>query len=348
MKALILTQAGHLEYGDVPIIEPSLDEVLVEVRACGICGSDVHGMDGSTGRRRPPVVMGHEASGVIAKVGAEVSGWTEGERVTFDSTVSCGRCYFCSRGQSNLCDVRRVLGVSCEEYRRDGAFAEYITVPARILYRLPDGLSFEHAVLTEPLSVAVHAVRSAGVSADDTAVVVGTGMVGLLVVQALRAHGCERVIGVDIDPGRLALAEQFGAETICGDAEAVAPAVFERTSGVGADLAIEVVGISASVQTAVASVRKGGRVGLVGNFSPRVELPLQAAVTRELTLYGSCASAGEYPECIELLNSGKVDVGPLISAVASLAEGARWFARLRSGTSGLMKVILEPTERLSQ
>ena len=187
-----------------------------------------------------------------------------------------------------------------------------------------------------------------GVSPEDTAVVVGTGMVGLLVVQALRVYGCEHVIGVDIDPGRLALAEQFGAKTICGDAEAVAAAVFERTDGVGADLAIEVVGISAAVQTAVASVRKGGRVGLVGIFSPRVELPLQAVVTRELTLYGSCASSGEYPECIELLSSGKVDVDPLVSAVAPLAEGADWFQRLRSGTSGLMKVILEPTEGVSQ
>jgi L-iditol 2-dehydrogenase len=173
-------------------------------------------------------------------------------------------------------------------------------------------------------------------------------MVGLLVVQALRAFGCQRVFGADIDPGRLALAEQFGAETICGDANVVAEAVLERTDGVGADLAIEVVGISASIQTAIASVRKGGRVGLVGNFSPMIELPLQAAVTRELTLYGSCASAGEYPQCIEMLSAGKVDVDPLISAVAPLAEGAEWFQRLHSGTSGLMKVILEPMEEVSQ
>ena len=203
-------------------------------------------------------------------------------------------------------------------------------------------------MLLEPLSVAVHAVRRTGVSPDDTAVVVGTGMVGLLVVQVLRAYGCERVIGVDIDPGHLALAEKLGAETISGDAEGVAAAVFERTSGVGADLAIEVVGISDAVQTAIASVRKGGRVSLVGNLSPRIELPLQAVVTRELTLYGSCASAGEYPECIELLNSGKVDVEPLISAVAPLSEGAGWFERLRSGAPGLMKVILEPSEGESQ
>jgi threonine dehydrogenase-like Zn-dependent dehydrogenase len=291
--------------------------------------------------------MGHEAAGVIAKVGAGVSGWAEGERVTFDSTVSCGRCRFCRQGQVNLCDERRVLGVSCEEYRQDGAFAEYVAVPARILYRLPDGLSFERATLLEPLSVAVHAVRRTGVSPNDTAVVVGTGMVGLLVVQALRSYGCGRVIGVDIDPGRLALAEKLGAETISGDAETVTAAVRERTGGLGADLAIEVVGISAAIETAIASVRKGGRVGLVGNFSSRIDLPLQATVTRELTLYGSCASAGEYPECIELLSSGKVDVEPVISAVAPLSEGVAWFERLRSDP-GLMKVVLAPTKGASQ
>ena len=206
-----------------------------------------------------------------------------------------------------------------------------------------DGLSFEPAALLETLSVAVHAVRRAGVSPGDTAAVVGTGMVGLLVVQVLRAYGCERVIGVDLDAGRLALAERFGADPVSGDAEAVATAVQERTGGAGADLAIEVVGVSAAVQTAIASVRKGGRVGLVGNLSALVELPLQAAVTRELTLYGSCASSGEYPECIELLSSGQVDVGPLISAVAPLSEGAGWFERLYSGAPGLMKVVLQPS-----
>ncbi len=342
MKALVLTAPGKLEYGDVPVEEPAKDEVLVEVRACGICGSDVHGMDGSTGRRRPPVVMGHEATGVIASLGASVSGFAEGERVTFDSTVSCGRCRFCARGQVNLCDDRRVLGVSCEEYRKNGAFAEYIAVPARILFRLPDNVSFERAVLLEPLAIAVHAVLHTGVEPGDTAVVVGTGMVGLLVVQALKAYGCERVIGVDLDPGRLSLAERFGAETICGDAATVVPVVLEATGGAGADLAIEVFGASASLETAVACVRKGGRVGLVGNLSPRVDLALQAVVTRELTLYGSCASAGEYPECIELLSSAKVDVDPLISAVVPLSQGPEWFEKLRSGTFGLMKVIVEP------
>ncbi len=343
MKALVLTQHNHLEYRDVPRPELGPHDVLVEVKACGICGSDVHGMDGSTGRRQPPIIMGHEAAGVIAEVGDDVAGWACGDRATFDSTVYCGRCSFCKKGQLNLCDDRRVLGVSCDEYRRDGAFAEYVAVPQRILYRLPDGLGFEHAAMIEPLSVAVHAVNRAGLSPDDTAVVIGTGMIGLLVVQALRAAGCRQIIAVDLDRGRLELARRFGAaDELVADGVDVVAEVMKRTNGRGADVAMEVVGVSATVGLAIGSLRKGGRLALVGNVSPTVELPLQAVVTRELSLSGSCASCGEYPACLEMLARGTVDVEPLLSAVAPLAEGAAWFARLQRGGEGLLKVILQP------
>src|SRR5579871_6068868 len=141
MKALVLRQYHQLDYTDVPEPECGRDEVLVRVKACGICGSDVHGLDGSTGRRRPPLIMGHEAAGVIAATGPGVGEWKPGDRVTFDSTIFCGDCAACRRGQVNLCRHRRVLGVSCEEYRQDGAFAEFVVVPARILHRLPDAIS---------------------------------------------------------------------------------------------------------------------------------------------------------------------------------------------------------------
>lgn len=344
MKALVLEDRGRFAYTDFPTPVPEPDEVLVDVRACGICGSDVHGMDGSTGRRRPPIIMGHEAAGVVAGLGAEVSGWERGARVTFDSTISCGACAFCRRGLINLCDARRVLGVSCEDYRQHGAFAEYLAVPARILYRLPDELDFVRATMVETLSVALHAVERLAVAAGETAVVVGTGMVGLLVVQALLARGCAHVIGVDVDPSRLDVAASLGAEVVAGDPpEAVAAAVRERTAGRGADVAVEVVGASPPLRTAIEAVRKGGRVALVGNLSPEVSLPLQAVVTRELTLYGTAASAGEYEGAIDLIASGKVDVQPLISAVAPLAEGAAWFERLQAREPGLLKVVLEPT-----
>ena len=343
MKALVLEEYGKLVYRDVPSPVVGPGEVLVEVKACGICGSDVHGMDGSSGRRIPPLIMGHEAAGVIAEVGQGVEGWAKGERVTFDSTVYCGDCHFCRAGKINLCDRRRVLGVACEEFRQEGAFAEYVAVPARILYRIPEGVSFEQAAMVEPISVAVHAVNRTPVRLNDTAVVIGAGVIGLLVVQALRAAGCGRIIAVDLSPTRLELAGELGAdEVLRSDEVDVVEAVRERTGGRGADIAVEAVGIDQTVRTAVDCVRKGGAVTLVGNVSPRVELLLQAAVTRELSLYGSAASCGEYPDCLDLMQRGTVRVEAIISAVAPLSEGATWFQRLRDGEKGLVKVILVP------
>ncbi|HUT24964.1 MAG TPA: galactitol-1-phosphate 5-dehydrogenase [Sumerlaeia bacterium] len=343
MKALVLKEYNHFECEDVPMPEIGENDVLIEVKACGVCGSDVHGMDGSTGRRRPPIIMGHEASGVIADVGAGVSEWKKGDRVTFDSTVYCGACWFCRRGEINLCDNRRVLGVSCDDYRRHGAFAEYVAVPRHILYRLPDATTFEQAAMVEALSVAVHAVERTPIALNDTAVVVGAGMIGLLAIQALRAAGCGAILAVDIDQGKLDLACRLGADLgLKADACDVAEEVRARTGGRGADIAFEVVGVTAALRTAVGSLRKGGALTLVGNLSATAELPLQAAVTRQLSLLGSCASCGEYPACLDLIARGAVNVDALISATPPLAEGTAWFQRLYDKEPGLMKVILRP------
>lgn len=343
MKALLLRRYLELELAEMPRPEVAAGEVLVRVKACGICGSDVHGFDGSTGRRLPPIVMGHEAAGMVAAVGSGVKRFREGDRVTFDSTVWCGECFHCRRGEVNLCDNRQVIGVSPGEYRRHGAFAEYVAVPERIVYKLPDALSFEHAAMIEAVSVAVHAVSITPVKLEDTAVVVGTGMIGVLVARALKLAGCGRVIAVDIDDARLQMAARFGADQLINGNEAdVAAVVRETTGGRGADLAFEVVGATRPLQTALASVRKGGSLTLVGNVSPAVELPLQAVVTREVRVRGSCASAGEYPACISLLARGAIDVAPLISAVAPIEEGPQWFRRLYDREPKLMKVILQP------
>jgi L-iditol 2-dehydrogenase len=342
MQALLLPRYGHLELTDMPVPEAAADEILVRVRACGICGSDVHGLDGSTGRRIPPLVMGHEAAGEVAAIGAGVSDLEPGDRVTFDSTIFCGRCYFCLRGEVNLCDNREVLGVSPGPYRRHGAFAEFVAVPRRIVYRLPDTLSFEQAALIEAVSVAVHAVGLSGVRLGDTAVVVGAGMIGLLVVQAVRRAGATRVVAVDVDQARLSLARQLGAtETILAGTGAVAR-ILEAAGGRGADVAIECVGAEAPIHTVVSSVRKGGSVVLVGNVSPRIALPLQEVVSRQIRLQGSCASSGEYPLVIDLMATGEIRVEPLISAVAPLSEGPLWFDRLYRREPNLMKVILRP------
>jgi L-iditol 2-dehydrogenase len=343
MKALLLKNYKELELVDFPTPECGPNDVLVRVRACGICGSDVHGFDGSTGRRIPPLVMGHEAAGEIAAIGANVKGYREGDRVTFDSTVSCGQCYFCCRGQINLCDNRQVLGVSCGEFRRHGAFAEYVLVPSNILYRLPDSLPYEHAALIEAVSIAVHAVNITPIELGDTAVVVGTGMIGLLVVQAARLAGCSQVIAVDLDDAKLEVAKSLGATHTINPKSSDAPArVGELTEGHGAAVAIEAVGAAAPIKTAILCVRKGGTVTLVGNISPNVEIPLQTVVSRQIRLQGSCASNGEYPACIALLASGAIKVDPIISAQATLEETPKMFDRLYAHDPSLMKVVVRP------
>jgi L-iditol 2-dehydrogenase len=342
MKALLLSEYKHLEIAELPDPTPGRGEVLVSVAACGICGSDVHGYDGSSGRRIPPIIMGHEAAGTIAALGDSVTGFAVGERVTFDSTIFCGACSNCRRGDVNLCDHRQVLGVSCSEYRRAGAFAEYVSVPARTLYRLPDTLSFNEAAMLEAVSVALHGVSLAQLSADSTTLVVGAGMIGLLTLQALRAAGCARIFVADVDSTRLKLAQDAGATAVLSSNANLVEQVLQLTAGIGVDVAIEAVGRNETVKASIDSVRKGGTVVLVGNISPEVTLPLQKVVTRQVRLQGSCASAGEYPRAIELLASGAIRVKPLISAIAPLEEGPRWFQRLYAREPSLMKVILTP------
>jgi L-iditol 2-dehydrogenase len=342
MKALLLAKYGHLEMTELPQPTPAADEVLVRVAACGICGSDVHGYDGSSGRRIPPIVMGHEAAGVIAAVGSDVRTFKEGDRVTFDSTVYCGACGPCVRGEVNLCDRRQVLGVSCGDYRRAGAFAEFVSVPARIVYRLPDALSFAEASMLEAVAVAVHAVSLAQISKDTTALVVGAGTIGLLTLQALKAAGCKQVLIADVDDSRLALAKTLGAnETLNADKELV-DEVLGRTGRAGVDVAVEAVGRNETVKACIDSVRKGGTVVLVGNISPEVTISLQKVVTRQIRLQGSCASAGEYPQAIDWMARGAIRVEPLITAIAPLEQGPQWFERLHAREPNLMKVVLMP------
>ena len=340
---MMLTDLKKLEIQDSPIPHFSKNEVLIRVKACGICGSDVHGYDGSSGRRIPPLIMGHEAAGLIEECGSEVSGFSKGDRVTFDSTVYCGKCSYCKKGQVNLCDSRMVLGVSCEDYRRHGAFAEFVAVPSHIIYKLPDTFPFEHAAMIEAVSVAVHAVGRISFDSGDKSLVVGAGMIGLLLIQAIRSAGCREIIAVDMDNDRLNLAKKLGATQVINSQEVDALSfILNETGGQGVDKSFEVVGATPTVQLSIHAVRKGGSVVMVGNLAPEVELPLQSVVTREISLFGTCASAGEYPKCIELMADGSIQVDPLISAKAALEEGPEWFERLYGREPGLMKVILNP------
>jgi L-iditol 2-dehydrogenase len=343
MNALLLSEYKHLAVTTLPMPVPAATDVLVQVAACGICGSDVHGFDGTSGRRIPPLVMGHEAAGVVAAVGSEVSRFAVGDRVTFDSTVYCGVCSFCRRGEVNLCDDRQVVGVSCGDYSRAGAFAEYVAVPERIVYKLPDDLGFAEAAMLEAVSVALHAVAVSKLDGGETALVIGAGMIGLLTLQAARAAGCLHVFVADIDESRLKSAAELGADkTLLLSGAELTTEILRLTEGRGVDVVLEAVGRNETIATAIDSVKKGGTVTLIGNITPQVNLPLQKVVSRQIRLQGSCASSGEYPEAMKLMASGKIRVDTLITAVAPLSDGPSWFDRLHSGEPNLMKIVLDP------
>jgi threonine dehydrogenase-like Zn-dependent dehydrogenase len=343
MKALVLEEYNKLVYKDVPDPEPKADEVLVKVMACGICGSDVHGLDGSTGRRIPPMIMGHEASGIIVQTGSSVKGWKVGDRVTFDSTVYPLNDWFTLEGMYNLSDDREVLGVSPGPYKRNGAFAEFVIVPQHILYHIPENVTFEQAAMTEAVAVALHSINISGLKTGDKCVVVGAGMIGIFLIKLLKISGASVIIALDVDEKRLEQARKAGADyTFSPSEEGLQKRILSVTGGRGADIAFEAVGKSESVNMAIDLVRKGGKAILVGNISPRIEFPLQKVVTRELKVLGSCAIRGEYEVVLGLLQSGRITVDDQISVVAPLSDGALWFDKLYRRTENLNKVILKP------
>jgi L-iditol 2-dehydrogenase len=243
----------------------------------------------------------------------------------------------------NLCDQREVIGVSCKEFRRHGAFAELVAVPERIAYRLPDNFSFPRAAMLEAVSVALHGVAVAEIKRDDTVLVIGAGMIGLLLLQAARAAGCSRIFVCDVDASRLAMAKRLGADrTIIGSGDALIEEILRETGGRGVDVVLEAVGREETIAAAIDCTRKGGTVSLVGNISPQIMLPLQKVVSRQIRLQGSCASSGEYQQAIDMLASGEIMVDPLITAVAPLSEGPSWFERLHEREANLMKIVLDP------
>jgi L-iditol 2-dehydrogenase len=279
MKALVLEEYMQLVYKDVP--EPVLqeDEVLIRVKAAGICGSDVHGLDGSTGRRIPPLIMGHEASGTVEKTGSNVYFWKEGDRVTFDSTIYKKNDWYTQQGMYNLSDDRMVIGVSTPDFRRNGAFAEYVAVPQHIIYPIPDNVSFTEAALTEPAAVALHAINLSGFSETDTVLVMGAGIIGTFIIRLLSLKGCRNIIAVDPELTRLETAWQAGANYKFqpGDPDLLTT-IHQLSGNRGADISFEAVGITDTIRNTITLTRKGGTVILVGNISPEVQLPLQQVV----------------------------------------------------------------------
>jgi L-iditol 2-dehydrogenase len=222
--------------------------------------------------------------------------------------------------------------------------AEFVVVPAHLLHRLPDAVSFDAGAMVEPAAVAMHAARISGIEPGDLVVVVGAGLIGILAMQAARILGAGTVAIADIVPERLALARELGADVIIDSSADPISAVELGTGRRTADVVLEAVGIQATVDLATSLTRPGGSLTMIGNVRPRVELDLQGTVSGELVIRGSSASAGEYPACIERIADGRLRVAELISRVLPLADGKAAFDALQGGEPGLMRIVLHPSE----
>ena len=344
MKALVYTEPYTFKYTDVDDPKPANDEVLIRVKYCGICGSDVHGYTGSTGRRVPPMIMGHEISGDIAEVGNEVEGFNSGDRVSFEPPIFCGHCLYCLSGQGNICENRKVVGVSVDEWKVDGGMAEFLTVPSHVVHKLPDSLSYEEATQLDATSVAVHAVNRSDISLNDTVVIVGTGTIGLLALQAAKAKGAGVVVVTDVNDSRLEFAKKLGADLAFNPTKVnLVEEIKEITYGVGADVAIEAVGFEATFNQAMAVTKTGGQMTVIGNSQRMAQTNIQEIVVRELTIRGNYASkSGEFAACLDLIASGTIKIEPLINQILPLQEAPQAFEELDSGKSTKIKVLLEP------
>jgi L-iditol 2-dehydrogenase len=338
MRSLVFVGPGQMDVQDRPDPRPGPGEVVVAVRAAGICGSDVHGYLGVTGRRRPGVVMGHEAAGDVIEVGAGVTSVRTGDRVALRSILPCGACERCRDGESNICPNRQGLGMQF-----DGAYADRIVLPETMLLALPDGLSHTDGALIEPLAVAMHAVNRTPFDLMDVVVVIGAGAIGLLTLLAARLRGAGTVIVTDRNEHRLVLARTFGADLAVNvdDADPVA-IVRESTGGRGADAVFEAVGIGATVAQSLAVARSGGQVTWIGNLLPMVELSMQELVTRELTLRGAYTFNEEFEQAADAIAAGRIDVGRLVEHTAPLDQGPELFRQLGAAELDAVKVILVP------
>jgi 2-desacetyl-2-hydroxyethyl bacteriochlorophyllide A dehydrogenase len=331
MKAAVL--AGKRKFAIEEVPEPVLeeDEVLIQVRYCGICGSDLHVFKEGAG-----VGFGHEFSGDIVGMGSEVKGWRIGERVAVDPLVSCGECFWCQRGELGLCEQYFIALV---EYK--GAFATYAKAEFHHLHRLPRGLGYEEGAIIEPTTCALHAIKVGGMQKGDVVAVLGLGPIGQLVARVAKASGAKAVYASEISQLRLEMARGAVDEVI--DAKVTNPVdrILELTDGRGPDIVFECAGTVATTQQSVALVRKGGTVVIAAICFETVELPVSNINLRGLTVKGSmCFSPGEYASALKLIRNKKIDVAPLLKRRMPLTKINEAFEMAMRGEGG--KILIKP------
>jgi threonine dehydrogenase-like Zn-dependent dehydrogenase len=335
MKAAVLRGPNDIRIEEAadPVLEP--DGIIIRVRACGICGSDLHiykqsGQEGT--------IFGHEFSGDVIQVGSQVTDLAIGERVSAIGFRPCGKCFWCSRGKAHRCSDLALVG-----YQLPGAMAEYVSIPAarvgRNVFKLPDNLSYEVGATIEPLSIALFSVRKAQPKETDTAVVFGAGIIGLNSIQVLRSMRLSKILATGRRPARLQAAKTCGASLALESDSEVIKTIMEATSGLGADLAVECAGVQETFDQAVEVVRGGGRIMLVGIFEKPLTWDPLKVISKNISLAGCLG--GNFPGAIDLLQKGLVDTSPLISHAFSLDKAQEAFqVQLRNPEA--IKVIIKP------
>lgn len=331
MKALNFTDFNRLELQEVPV--PALaqpDDVLVRVHAAGVCGSDLHGYTGKSGRRHPPLIMGHEVSGEVVATGPAAADIRAGERVAIQPLI-----YRPDPETGKI--ARKLIGMNLP-----GAYAEYVVVPRGNLYPLPQGLPYLAGSLTEPTAVAVHAVSLAHVEPYDSVLVIGGGTIGLLTMQVLRVAGARQIVVVDLSDDRLKIAEQMGATaTFNPSTGSFTDFVAEFTGGKGFDLTFEAVGLTPTTTQSIQAIRDGGTVIWIGNNQKIIEVDMQAIVTRELRVQGTYGmNERDFQRALHMLADGRIATEIMVNRRATLEEGPRLFDELLADPS-VVKCVIE-------
>lgn len=318
MCAAVLVRPGHFDLRDVPRPDPAPTEALIRITRTGICGTDLHIFHGNYAAEALPMVPGHEFTGHIAALGSQVSGLSEGQKVVVDMNIGCTRCYYCRRNEVLNCPDMRQIGITM-----DGAFADYISVPARLVIPAPDHVPANVLALTEPLACVVRAARKSRVTFGQSALVIGAGPIGNLHVQLLRTIGAAPIIVTDLSADRVRMAMECGADIGISDPAQLEQAVRDATDGRGTDIVIESVGNEALYQQALGLMRKGGHLAAFGLTGPDTALPLDILTTilQENSIKGSVAGVGEdMHDALTLLTHGRMRTDPFTGADFALDD----------------------------